>query len=416
MYVRLFSTSLVISAILSMIQASIAQKHSTSTFGQGHTFRAPTADVVHRLRRDAESGSRDAQYQIGLLYYYGDGVAVDRQIAYRYFKDAALQGHPQASGNLGSMLEQGEGVHADPSAAFAYYKRAGEDGEPEGLFRAGLMLYEEQVPGYEEHERLADAHALFLRARQAGHPDATFYLAVILEYGLHLPQNFTEAGHLYAECCEPASRSVLGDPDCCFHGALLHAYGRGFSQDFGVAIRGLQICMQVAAARGGTAGAAGSSGSSNGSGASSNLRPAIHGPCALYLGLLHGAGQGVPVDYEAARVYLQQAAESGDPRAEAQARTAYANIDKLLNEAESSRASVLSDIAAGHAAAPPEHGAVDEYPVGDADVITGVGGQSEGDRAGGGGTGGVQGMGLQADAEQERIDLYPGRVPATRAT
>jgi hypothetical protein len=298
-----------------------------------------------RLRRDADTGNVDAKYQLGLLYYYGQGVAQDTAVAYRYFKEASEdtpEGHAEAAVNLGIILEAGHGIAKDTAAAFANYRRAGKGGSAEGYFRAGLMLYEDGVAGYDEHERLADAWGLLTMSRGMGHSQAVFYMAVMREYGLHLPQNFTEAGRLYSECCDPGSVSGGGDPDCCYHQALLIAYGRGFSQDYAEAVRILKLCQTVAAS---------SEAWAKAGGATSPGR--VHGPCALYLGMLHGAGQGVPVDYQAARVYLQQAADSGDPRATGSARTAFTKLDQLLQDSEAGTKEVLSALAAGMAGGEP---------------------------------------------------------------
>lgn len=316
----------------------------TASPHRAHGPSVPNGDVILRLRREADAGSADAQYQLALLYLYGQGVAQDNAVAARYFKDAAGRGHAQASGNLGAMFAEGRGGGGggpDPVAAFSHYKRAGEAGEPEGLFRAALLLYDDRVQGYDEHERLADAHDLFTRARGSGHPQAVFYLAVMREYGLHLPQSFVEAGRLYAECCDPPGggdegvRLVAGDPDCCYHAGLLHAYGRGVSQDFSAALALFRTCMRVASEGGGV-----------------SASPTLHGPCGLYLGLMAGAGQGMPVDYDAARVYLQQAAESGDPRAVQPATTAFANLDRLMGESEAGTRAVLEGLARAHADVP----------------------------------------------------------------
>jgi TPR repeat protein len=84
----------------------------------------------------------------------------------------------------------------------------------------------------------------------------------------------------------------------------------------------------------------------------------IHGPCALYLGRLHLAGVGLGgVDYEAARVYLQQARDSGDPRATEEAGAAYETLDGLLRESAEGTEGVLAGLAADMAAPPPGQGA-----------------------------------------------------------
>lgn len=49
-----------------------------------------------RLRPEAERGQRDAQYAIGYMYYYGQGVVENRKKAWFWINSAAGMGQPDA--------------------------------------------------------------------------------------------------------------------------------------------------------------------------------------------------------------------------------------------------------------------------------------------------------------------------------
>ena len=49
-----------------------------------------------RLMPEAEKGQADAQYAIGYMYYYGQGVLEDRKKAYLWICRAADAGQPDA--------------------------------------------------------------------------------------------------------------------------------------------------------------------------------------------------------------------------------------------------------------------------------------------------------------------------------
>lgn len=49
-----------------------------------------------RLMPEAEKGQPDAQYAIGYMYYYGQGVVEDRKKAYLWIRRAADAGQPDA--------------------------------------------------------------------------------------------------------------------------------------------------------------------------------------------------------------------------------------------------------------------------------------------------------------------------------
>ncbi|MDP1603292.1 MAG: tetratricopeptide repeat protein [Legionella sp.] len=49
-----------------------------------------------RLKPEAEKGHPDAQYAIGYMYYYGQGVVEDKEQAWKWINRAAHKGQPQA--------------------------------------------------------------------------------------------------------------------------------------------------------------------------------------------------------------------------------------------------------------------------------------------------------------------------------
>lgn len=49
-----------------------------------------------RLKPLAEQGQADAEYAVGYMYYYGQGVVEDRQKAVYWIKEAAKQGQSDA--------------------------------------------------------------------------------------------------------------------------------------------------------------------------------------------------------------------------------------------------------------------------------------------------------------------------------
>jgi TPR repeat protein len=62
-----------------------------------------------------------AQYDLALMYHYGEGVAVDAKKAFELFKKSAEQGYADAKNNLSVFYERGIGV--DKNAEKAQYWR-----------------------------------------------------------------------------------------------------------------------------------------------------------------------------------------------------------------------------------------------------------------------------------------------------
>ena len=83
----------------------------------------------------AESGERKAQYIVGESYYWGTGVAQNREAAVKWYRKAADAGLPEAKFNLAYAYKKGVGLKADPAryeplliaAAKAGYDKAQQD-------------------------------------------------------------------------------------------------------------------------------------------------------------------------------------------------------------------------------------------------------------------------------------------------
>ena len=94
---------------------------------------------LDELKQKAEQGDADAQYNLGLMYYNGEGVPQDDTEAVRWWRAAAEQGFANAQSNLGVMYENGEGVPEDDEEAVRWFRAAAEQGLAEAQFNVGLM-------------------------------------------------------------------------------------------------------------------------------------------------------------------------------------------------------------------------------------------------------------------------------------
>lgn len=65
---------------------------------------------------------------LGVSYYYGNGVEVNYEKAVHYYQKAAAAGHPLGKYNLAVALENGNGIECDIERAIKYYTMAAENG------------------------------------------------------------------------------------------------------------------------------------------------------------------------------------------------------------------------------------------------------------------------------------------------
>ena len=79
------------------------------------------ADNVMALRTQAEQGGSKAQYALGSMYRYGQGVPQDYSEAVTWWRRAADQGVVDAQFALGNLYAGGTGVAQDGVRAYMWF-------------------------------------------------------------------------------------------------------------------------------------------------------------------------------------------------------------------------------------------------------------------------------------------------------
>ena len=78
--------------------------------------------------RAAEQGVASAQFNLGVLYKRGEGVAQDDKQAFFWFQVAAEQNFPQAQHNLATAYAEGKGIATSYPKAAAWFEKSAEAG------------------------------------------------------------------------------------------------------------------------------------------------------------------------------------------------------------------------------------------------------------------------------------------------
>lgn len=92
--------------------------------------RKDYAAAVAKWRSVAQSGNREAQSLLGIMYAFGQGVPQDYPVAIKWLHMAAAQGEPKAMFKLGSMYANGQGFVRDHQRAVMWFYMANEGGNP----------------------------------------------------------------------------------------------------------------------------------------------------------------------------------------------------------------------------------------------------------------------------------------------
>ncbi len=104
-----------------------------------HRNARPENQDVEKLRLAAEPGDAEAQYNLGNVYYLGEGTPQDYAEAAKWYRLAAVQGNAAAQNNLGVMYDEGEGVPQDDREAVKWYRKAAEQGNASAQYNLGVM-------------------------------------------------------------------------------------------------------------------------------------------------------------------------------------------------------------------------------------------------------------------------------------
>jgi hypothetical protein len=82
------------------------------------------ATAIKEFSVAAEQGHAKAQYNLGTMYDFGNGVPKDDREAVKWYRKAAEQGYANAQYNLGVMYAKGEGVPENYIKAYMWVSLA----------------------------------------------------------------------------------------------------------------------------------------------------------------------------------------------------------------------------------------------------------------------------------------------------
>ncbi len=102
---------------------------------------------IDSLKKAAEQGDVRAQFNLGLVYSFGDGVPQDYKESVRWYRKAAEQGDANAQVHLGSAYSNGRGVLQDYKESVKWYRKAAEQGDAYAHLHLGVIYsYGQGVP------------------------------------------------------------------------------------------------------------------------------------------------------------------------------------------------------------------------------------------------------------------------------
>ena len=169
------------------------QKNKFYTDGLAAKKNKNYKSAFDSFSKGANLGNAKCQYQLGELYYYGNGVTKDYAKAVEQYKKAAEQNHAAATSSLGYCCKMGNGVTKDFKKAVSYYEKAVDLGSADAMNNLGFC-YEE---GKGVDQNYGKALELYTKAAEKNHARAQYHIATFYEKGCGVKKNWKTAKEWY---------------------------------------------------------------------------------------------------------------------------------------------------------------------------------------------------------------------------
>jgi TPR repeat protein len=198
-----------------------AQYNLGVSYATGRGVAQDDATAVNYFRKAADQGLADAQFFLGFMYANGRGVSQDQPAAAYWFRKAADQGNAGAQNNLGIMYQGGLGVTQNDAAAADWYRKAADQGVAAAQDNLGALY----TIGRGVTQDYATAVSYFRKAADQGYAGAHRNLGAMYTNGHGVPQDYSTAINYFRKAADQ------GDAEAEFFLGVIYANGRGVPRD-----------------------------------------------------------------------------------------------------------------------------------------------------------------------------------------
>jgi TPR repeat protein len=193
--------------------------------GEGVPKNIPVA--LTYFAKAATAGSAKAQDVMGVFTSMGmNNIAVNQSQALAFFNESAKQGLIEGQYNLGVMYYNGWGVAADEKNALLWITKAADQGLPRATYLEGYLAYN----GIGETKNVAQALELYEKAADLGLPDAQLATATLYHNGEGTTKDDIKAFALYQAAAKQ------GNPMAEYMTGYFYQQGLGIIPDKSAAV------------------------------------------------------------------------------------------------------------------------------------------------------------------------------------
>ena len=162
-------------------------------------YKNNNRDSINELRKAAESGDIEAQYELGTRLYYGNGCNLNNIEAVKWFRKAAEQGYTKAQYLLGQSLVLGMGCEKNKEEAEKWFRKAAEQGHAKARDYLDYLLMEQTPQDKNNNNYLIYQ---LRKAAEEGDVEVQYELGARLYYGNKCNVNNEEAVKWFRKAAE----------------------------------------------------------------------------------------------------------------------------------------------------------------------------------------------------------------------
>ena len=157
-------------------------------------------EALEWFLKAAENGDSEANYYIGVMYYYGEGAEINKPEAYKWYLKATYKGNADAMEAIAMQYHSGQGVTQDFEKAMYWYKKALDKGNTP-YNNIGALYYS----GSGVSKDYAVALSWFVKAANAGSMMASNSVGEMYLDGEGVEKNYNEALNWFKKASESNS-------------------------------------------------------------------------------------------------------------------------------------------------------------------------------------------------------------------
>jgi TPR repeat protein len=174
-------------------------------------------ELLKKLAMNASKGDGNAMYEIGLNYYNGTDFTQDKDIGFKWIRNAANADNKEAQFKLAETYKEGDVVEQDYHKRSIWTKRLAKKKDSVTQYNLGILYRR----GLGVREDDLEASKWFILSSDQGNVDAMHELAEMKHFGLSFKPNEKEAEGLYYKS------AIGGNMNACTTLARMYVEGDG---------------------------------------------------------------------------------------------------------------------------------------------------------------------------------------------